>query len=681
MAATKPFLKSELVPLDSIHPGICTANVVQNYNIRVFTIFYIIFYIRLYFLRIQSVAKKLVISGILFFACCAGAFVFMVHSRSVDFSVLENYNPGQPSILLDDQGRQWGKFQLDRRKFVPLESIPQPLIDAFIATEDHAFYHHYGLSLKGILRSAFINIYYGKKVQGASTITQQLVRLLFFDAKKTFIRKVKEQLFALLVECQFTKDQILETYVNHVYFGHGIYGVQAASKRFWNKNVSDLSLGQAAVLAGMVRAPVYYSPIVSPLSAQRRRNTVLRLMQRRGFIDEEACVQAQKMSLHVVDIEVDVIAPHLKEMIRIYLEDVVGKQQLYSGGLIIQTTINYDIQKAAEKAFCDKVSLLKIQLSMSVDGGLVSISPATGEIKALVGGYDFKTSKFNRAIQAKRQMGSIFKPLVYAAALEQGASLIATEIDEPIEFRQGGQVWKPQNNTNQFIGISTLARALSYSNNMIAIKTLLKIGVDKPINLAKRCHINAIMHPYPSLALGSLDVTLIETVAAFNIFANNGVYVEPHYIRWVKDKLGVKILKSHALQERVIDCAISSQILKVLTVGINRLKSSIGQNWFGGDAAGKTGTTNDSRTCWFCGSTPDLTTGIYIGDDANKSLGQKIYGSKTSFPIWFNLHKEIKLPAKKFYYDPCLQEVFVNWKTGALSNDKNSSEVISLLIS
>ena len=631
-------------------------------------------------MSVQSVAKKLLIGGILFFACCAGAFVFIMHSRSVDFSILENYNPGQPSILLDDQGRQWGKFQLDRRKFVSLELMPQSLLNAFIATEDHAFYHHHGLSLRGIFRSLFINIYYGKKAQGASTITQQLVKLLFFDAKKTFKRKVKEQLFALLVEFQFTKDQILETYLNHVYFGHGIYGVQAASKRFWNKNVCDLNLDEAAVLAGMVRAPVHYSPISSPVAAQRRRNTVLRLMQRRGFIDETACLQAQDIQLVTCDTEVDVIAPHLKEMIRIYLEEIVGKQQLYSGGLIIQTTINYDIQKAAEKAFHDKVSALKVQLSRSVDGGLLSVSRATGEIKALVGGYDYQKSKYNRAIQAKRQMGSIFKPLVYAAALEQGISLITTEIDEPIEIKQGNQMWAPQNNTNQFIGISTLARALSYSNNMIAIKTLLKIGVDKPIDLARRCHITSVMHPYPSLALGTLDISLIEAVGAFNVFANNGVYVEPHYIRWVKDKLGVKIVKIDPIQERAMECAVSSQILKVLGVSIHRLKNSIGQSWFGGDAVGKTGTTNDSRTCWFCGSTPDLTTGIYIGEDANSSLGQKVYGSKTAFPIWFDLHKQIMLPPKKFYYDPCLQEILVNWRTGVLSHDKNNQEVVSLLI-
>lgn len=629
---------------------------------------------------LQSITKKLLIGGVLFLSCMAGSFVFFVHSRSVDFSVLENYNPGQPSILLDDQGRQWGKFQLDRRKFVSLELMPQSLLNAFLATEDHKFYEHHGLSIRGILRSLVVNVYHGKKVQGASTITQQLVRLLFFDAKKTFKRKVKEQLFSLLVEFQFTKDQILETYLNHVYFGHGIYGVQAAAKRFWNKSVQDLALDEAALLAGMVRSPIYYSPIASPVQASNRRNVVLRLMHKRGFIDEQAYLDAQQIQLQVSEPEIDTIAPHLKEMIRIYLEEVVGKQQLYSGGLIIQTTINYDIQKAAEKAFEEKVIALKKKISPTVDGGLLSITPSTGEIKALVGGFDFKQSKFNRVIQAKRQVGSIFKPLMYAAALEQGMSLIDTEIDEALEIRQGNQIWTPQNNTKKFIGVSTLARALSYSNNIIAVKTLLRIGIDKLINIVQRCHISSEIKPYPSIALGCFDATLIEAVAAFNIFVNNGIYTEPHYIRWVKDKLGAKIIKNNIVQERVIDCKYSSQVLKVLTIGIGRLKQTLGQNWFGGDAAGKTGTTNDCRTCWFCGSTPDLTTGIYIGSDGNQSMGVKIYGSRTAFPIWFDLHKQIKLPSKQFYYDPSLQEVMIDWKNGVPSQDKNNPEVLSLLL-
>jgi penicillin-binding protein 1A len=632
-------------------------------------------------LFLQSVAKKLFFVGILFLASCAGAFVFVIHSRCVDFSVLENYSPGQPSILLDDTGKEWGRFQLDRRKFVSLDTMPKSLINAFLATEDHKFYEHHGLSIRGIVRSAFVNVYHGKKVQGASTITQQLVRLLFFDAKKTFVRKVKEQIFALLVEFQFTKDQILETYLNHVYFGHGIYGVQAAAKRFWNKNVQDLALDEVAVLAAMVRSPTHYSPISYPENSQKRRNVVLRLMQRRGYIDELDCLQAQAIVLHVQHHEVDLIAPHLKETIRIFLEDYVGKQQLYCGGLIIQTTINYDIQKQAQKSFYDHITNLRNSYLPEVDGALISIAPATGEIKAIVGGYDFEKSKFNRAMQAKRQMGSIFKPFVYAAALEQGASLADVEIDEPIEMKQGGKIWAPQNNTNKFIGESTLARALSYSNNIIAIKTLLKVGIDKVIAMARRVHITANIPPYPSVALGCVDVTLDEAVGAFNVFANNGVYVQPHYVRWVKDKLGVKIYKMTEVKEQVMDSKISSQILKVLSLSMIRLKKSIGEQWFGGDAAGKTGTTNDSRTCWFCGSTPELTTGIYIGEDSNKSLGQKVYGARVAFPIWFALSKHVTKHHKQFYYDPTLREITIDAKTGYASHDKDNPELISLLIS
>lgn len=632
-------------------------------------------------MQLHKVVQSLCIVSFLSIAFLAGALIFLFSSRAIDFSVLENYNPAQPSILLDDQGREWSRFQLDRRKFVSLDQMPESLRNAFLATEDHNFYQHYGISLRGIFRSMLVNLYHGKKVQGASTITQQLVRLLFFDAKKTFKRKVKEQIFAVLVELQFTKEQILETYLNHVYFGHGIYGVQAASWRFWNKNVQDLTIDESAVLAGLVQSPTHYSPILSPKSAQKRRNIVLRLMQKRGFIDELLCQYMQALPLQIQEPEVAIIAPHLKEMIRIFLEDYVGKHQLYCGGLIIQTTMNYDIQKAAEKAFTEQVAVLKEKLSPLVDGGMISIAPTTGEIKALVGGYNFTESKFNRATQAKRQMGSIFKPFVYATALEHGACFIDTMVDEPIEIKQGKSVWSPQNNTRKFIGEMTLARALSYSNNTITIKTLLGVGVDKVIDMARRVHISGDLQPYPSLALGCVDETVEHVAGSFNVWVNNGVYVQPHYIRWVKDKLGVKIYKAHTIKEQVMDSKISGQVLKVLTLGIQRLKKTVGEQWVGGDAAGKTGTTNDCRTCWFCGSTPELTTVICIGQDNNQPLGEKVYGARTSFPIWFNFSKLVTKRSQYFYYDPSLQEVTVDGKTGRLCYDKNNPERITLLIS
>ena len=632
-------------------------------------------------MSVYRLANTIIVCAFLFATAGAGAFIFVLHNRSVDFSVLENYDPGQPSIVLDDQGKEWTRFQLDKRKFVSLSMMPQSLLDGFLATEDHNFYEHYGLSFRGIFRSIFVNMYHGKKVQGASTITQQLVRLLFFDAKKTFVRKVKEQLFSLLVEFQCTKDQILETYLNHVYFGHGIYGVQAAAQRFWNKDIAELSLDEGAVLAAMVRSPYHYSPISFPDHAQKRRNTVLRLMQRRGYINEQSCLDAQQVPLLIQSCEVDMIAPHLKEALRSFLEESFGKQQLYTGGLIIQTTINSQIQKIAQDSFTQHVKKLKDTLSEQVDGGLLTIARTTGEIKALVGGYDFTQSKWNRAFQAKRQMGSIFKPFVYATALEQGASFIDTEIDEPLEIQQGNQLWIPQNTNNKFLGSLTLAKALSTSNNIIVIKTLLKVGVEKVIDMAKRAHISTDLKPYPSLALGCVDATLDQAVGAFNIFANHGLYVQPHYIRWVKNRLGVKIYKASVIHDQVMDSKVSSQVLKVLGLGMHRLKNSIGGQWFGGDAAGKTGTTNDSRSSWFCGSTPEFTTAIYIGKDNNQSMGNKIYGARTALPIWFALHKQITKKSQHFYYDPSLQEVFVDGRTGLPCHNKSNSEMIALLIS
>ncbi|MGZ6251132.1 MAG: transglycosylase domain-containing protein [Candidatus Chromulinivorax sp.] len=629
---------------------------------------------------LQTITKKLFFIGILFFACITGAIFFMLANKCIDFSVLENYSPGKPSIVLDDTGKEWARFALDKRKFVSLDQMSVNIKHAFLATEDRMFYEHYGLSIRGIVRSLLVNLSRGKKVQGASTITQQLVRLLFFDAKKTFKRKIKEQLFALLVEFQFTKDQILETYLNHVYFGHGIYGVQAAAQRFWNKDAQDLSLDEAAVLAGLVRAPTYYSPINSPQNAQKRRNVVLRLMCNHGFIDEQSCKDAQLKPLKIENIEVDVIALHLKEMIRVFLEDIFGKQLLYTGGLTIQTTINIDVQKAAEKSFHDHIDLLRNNLSDQVDGALVTITPFTGEIKALVGGYDFAISQFNRVTQAKRQMGSIFKTFVYAAAIEQGASFIDVEVDEPFELRNGNQIWRPQNNTNEFYGQMTLARALSYSNNIITIKTLLRAGIDHVIDLARRVFITADIPAYPSIALGCVETNVLETIGAFNVFANSGVYVQPHYIRFVKDKLGVKIYKQTIVKKQAIESCVAGQVLKVLTLGIHRLRKTIADKWFGGDAAGKTGTTNDSRTCWFCGSTPDFTTAVFIGRDDNQPLGSKVYGSRVAFPIWFKFMKEVVHEKKYFYYDPKLQEVTVDSVTGAFCYDMRNPERISCLI-
>ena len=608
---------------------------------------------------IAQLAHQLCLLAILSASLLLGMLFFMFDYHWVDFSVLEQYHSGRPSIVLDDEGNEWTRFQLDRREPIRFNAMPTILIQAFIAAEDWEFFNHRGIALKGIARSMLVNLYHGRIVQGASTITQQLVKLLFFDSQKTFSRKIKEQLCALVVEHQFTKEQIMETYLNHVYFGCGIYGVQAASQRFWSKNAHELTLGQSALLAAIVRSPAHYCPLLCPLSAEKRRNVIL------GKIDQEARQDAQAQAIDIKVQDDQVCAPHLKETLRIQCEELVGKRLLYTGGLMIATTINQRMQQHAQKIFTAKCQGLRDEFKLNnLDGALIAIESKSGAIKALVGGVDFGLSKFNRALQARRQIGSVLKPVIFAAALQNGLRFTDTMLDEPIEIIQDNKPWRPRNFNRKFNGQVTLAYALSHSNNMVTIKTLLATGTEPIIDLAKKCRLSGPFHTYPSLALGTIDGTLKEVVGMFNVFASHGEYVEPHYLRWIKNQWGTKIIKNTPEQERVVPARISDQIAKVLGLGVLRVRNYFGKQWINAEAISKTGTTNDSRTCWFVGATPSLTTAVYIGCDDNRSMGNNIYPLRTALPIWLTFNRELDCQQKTFTFDPSLREIMINEKTG-----------------
>jgi penicillin-binding protein 1A len=624
-----------------------------------FTLFFLLFLISSFFLGVIS---------------------FFVHNHTIDFSSLQENIEAKPSVLIDVHGKQWGQFELEKRKYVSLEAMPEYLIQAFLATEDRDFFKHQGISFRGIFRSLIINLLYGRRVQGASTITQQLVRLKFLYSKKTFARKIKEQFYAILVEREWSKEQILEAYLNNVYFGYGIYGIQAAAQRFWGRDVSDITLEQAATLASVMKSPQMYSPIHNPKNALQRRNLILKMMHGIGMISQDQMKDGQAQPLGIIEFIHCIVAPHAQEMIRQILEPIVGKEQLYTGGLIIQTTIDIDIQKEAEQAFKNHVVHLHKKLQKKVDGGLVSIDTQTGAIRAMVGGCDFKKSKFNRAVQARRQMGSIFKIFVYSAALEHGLNLWDPQIDEPFEMEQNGSLWQPKNYNEMFLGQMTRAYALSHSNNIVTIKTLLQTGVEHVIDVAKRCHILSPMPAYPSLALGCVDVTPIQVAGSFNVFANQGVYVKPYIISWVKDLYGHKIYKNNVIKSQAISSKIAAQIAHVLSFAIERLKTLFPEEKsLGCQVFGKTGTNNDCRTCWFCASTPDLTTAIYIGCDDNKSLGKYVFGSRAAFPIWLKMHQNIAKNKTNFYYDPQLKSVYVNWINGVFYKKNDHPDVVCLL--
>lgn len=623
----------------------------------------------------MRVLKYICISLILAGTFAVGGLWFAFHNYEVDFAPLANYNPGHPSLVLDDQGKEWARFQLDRRDIIPLSAMPPHLINAFIAAEDWNFFNHSGISYKGIIRSTIINCMKGKIVQGASTITQQLVKLLFFDGSRTFKRKIKEQVFALLVERQFSKQQILEIYLNHVYFGCGIYGVEAASQRFWGKSASQISIDQAATLAGIVRNPARYCPLLYPVLSKKRRNIILSSMNKLAAITPEQYKAACETPMVINPVDTTVFAPHAKESLRLMLEDMFGKEMLYAGGLTIQTTLNRSMQEIAQKSFTEHMEIIKKTIGQEADGALITIDGKTGEIKAMVGGYNFARSKFNRALQAKRQMGSIFKPLVYALAMRNGASFADIEIDEPMDIPQNGSCWQPQNYNDRFDGPMTLAHALSHSNNIVTIKTLFKYGIDPLVSLAQQAGLSGVQYPYPSLALGCTDATVKEAVGMFNIFAQGGMYVQPHMIKWVKDRLGTKVYKEAHEQKRVLSCPVSGKVAKVLEFGISRLRDMFHESLIDCDVISKTGTTNEFKTCWFAGSTPEYTTVVYVGRDDNQSMGGGMYPVKTAFPIWLGLHSKIPGNTRTFTYDPSLTMISINRWTGKLSSENEPAAI------
>jgi len=584
---------------------------------------------------------------------CSGALIYIAHYPWIDISVLSQLHQTPPSVVLDDEGNKLYIFQRDQREYISLSTIPQHVQNAFIATEDRQFYTHIGLSWVGIVRSLVYNVYYGRKAQGASTITQQLVRLLFFDQQKTFSRKIKEQFLAIIVEQQYSKEQILELYLNTLYFGAGIRGINAAAQNIFGKHVSELSVEEGATLAGIVRSPARYCPLLHAERARKRRNLVLSLLHTTGHISNEEMYSLQKTPL--------ILAPsyhtntsHLKELIRRTLEEQFGRTALYTQGLVIKTTINQAMQETAEQIFHKHVTELRKVFDVPLDGSLVCLEITTGSIKALVGGYDYRQSQFNRATQSYRQLGSTLKPLIYAAALENGMHIQDVIKDEPWSSMDHGTLWQPSNVNHQFAGPITRAQALITSNNIVAIKTLLELGISRCITYIQRCGIRTSINPYPSLALGCIDVTTIETAGMFNVFANQGVYVPPHYISWVKDAAGKTLWTYRPEYVSVFSWNTCSTIISVLRHVVERWQNFLNLEPLSCEGIGKTGTTNDARTCRIAGSTPSWTTVICLGADDNQPLAG-MYSTRSALPLWHAFNNAIAQPKSRFSYAPTTQ--------------------------
>jgi penicillin-binding protein 1A len=612
-----------------------------------------------------------------------GCGFYLFEKDWIDCSKLICETPSNPSVVLDCNGDELCRFALDKREQVSFGQMPKVLVEAFVAAEDHQFFKHSGVSIRGMLRAFFKNLYHMRYVQGAGTITQQLVRCMFLSNKRTLWRKLKEIFLAIQFERQFTKEQILSMYVNNVYYGRGIYGVEAASQRFWGKPAKEVNYTEAALLAAVAKSARYYSPLNAPEPAQRRRNVILYSMKKMGFLSPEEYEKGREAEMGVRDrVRGNGILLYIQETIRQWAEGIWGRELLYKGGLRIQSTIHARYQSNAETLFKKKIEELRGRMSDQVNGGMLAIEPSTGKIRVCIGGYDFRQSQFNRAFQAVRQIGSSFKPIVYTAALQQGIAFDSIEVDEPMEIDTGGnRLWKPRNWTHRFDGEMTLARALSCSNNIITIKTFLKVGAKPVLGLAKLFGYHRGLYPYPSLALGITEATVEENVAAFNVFANNGFYIKPHMVESVKNQWGERIWEYEDEPRRqVLDPRTNSQMVNLLSLRLKVLHRQLGKvYWPKEDLIGKTGSTNDAITTWYVGATPELTTGIYIGRDDSRPMGKRVFGMQTTFPVWFDFVKKLKGKKKHFYIDPRLKETTIDWWTGERSSDEDDINIITLL--
>ncbi len=696
-----------------------------------------------------------------------------------DISAIDTYKPSLSTELYTIDNQKFAEFAAEKRILVTFSDIPDYLIKALVSVEDARFYKHNGLDWQGITRAFWENVRARSYVQGASTITQQLARALFLHPQKTLRRKAQEALIALQIEKRYPKEEIITLYLNQVYLGRGAYGVEAASRTYFDKSVSELNLSECVLIAGLPRAPSLYNPYRRPELVESRRQHVLKRMLDEHYITEEqfneSAENPPKFREQVVKYN---LAPYFAEYIRRILENNFGSTRLYRDGLQVYTTLDLKSQRTARESLIagleetdkrqgfrpieqtndlplrfsrikegaplekgqkilatisgiqedriqvqaadkqgwikprqmawakikklderftigDKVLVRVIEIPEEneldyqfaldqyprVQGAIVSLDPHTGYIKALVGGYDFTTSKFNRAVQAKRQPGSAFKPFIYAAALSKGFTPADILLDTAIIYQDKGKEkeWKPVNYHEKFVGRTTLRDALEHSRNVVTIKLLQEIGVKPAIKTAHTLGIKSTLAADLSLALGSSSLSLLELTSAYGVFAAGGLKAPPLAIRYITDSDGNyaadnkgKIWGENAPEgKQALDARVSYLMAKMLQGvvehGTGKRAKSIGR-----PLAGKTGTTNNYIDAWFIGFSPNIATGVWVGMDEPRPIGRMETGAKAALPVWVNFMKQSlhNTPLEDFRAPEGIVEVSIDSDSGMLATNE-----------
>ena len=546
------------------------------------------------------------------------------------------------SVFYDRKGRPAFTIFKEQRIEVPIDKMSPNLRKAVLAIEDQRFYEHQGVDLIRIAGAAIANFREGNRAQGASTITQQLARLSFLTMEKTYSRKLQEAVLAALIENEYSKEQILELYLNKVYFGAGLYGAEAAARGYFGKHASELTVAEGAMLAGLVKAPSNYAPTVNMERAISRRGTVLQAMLDSGAIDRDTFETARHTKVVLTDSlrKEEPYGRFFKEHVRRELISRFGEARVYEGGLRVYTTIDLEMQRAADaevqrvlKELDGRRSARARANPATLQAALVALDPRDGEVRALIGGRDFFQSNFNRAIYAKRQPGSAFKPFVYAAALEAGytpASIISG-LDEPVYTVQGA--WIPEDDHSSASAM-TMRSALKTSSNRAAVRMLEDLGVRKAVAYAERIGVGT-MPGVPSLALGAGEVTLESLTSAYSVFASAGVRRPPTYIKRVEDLEGQVLYTAPYEVSQVISEQNAFLMTHMLADVVNHGTAyPARQLGFKLPAAGKTGTTNDYRDAWFVGYTPRLVTGVWVGFDQPQTILSRGYAATVAVPLW-----------------------------------------------
>lgn len=574
-----------------------------------------------------------------------GLFIFLTIDIP-DISSLSNYTPSLTTTILDKEGRILDRVFKENRYLVTIDKLPELLPKAFIAAEDARFFEHRGVDFLSILRAFIANVRKGGMVQGGSTITQQVTRSLLLSPEKTYSRKIKEAILAYRIDANLSKDQILYLYLNQIYLGEGAYGVEAGALTYFGKHVLELGLAEIAMLAGLPQAPSRYSPLKHYDSAKKRQAYVLNRMADEGFISPAEAQQAyDKILLWAPVLKSSPDYEYFLQYIHQHVRKKYGEELLFSGGLTIFTTLDPTMQDAAVFAVQKGVEELVKRHKKDINpepaqAALLCMEVTTGAVRAMAGGTSFSKSQFNRALQARRQPGSAFKPIIYATALERGISPMAIIMDEPIALPSGvpGEMWIPQNYDGKFKGPTPLRTALIQSRNIVTIKLLQQVGIDRVVKMAKRLGIRSHLFTNLSLALGSSEVSLLELTAAYGAMANQGNYVEPLFITKIVDRTGKVIEENRPELRPAIDSRTAYQMTSILQ---DVIQEGTGKGARGLDlpAAGKTGTTDKNMDAWFIGYTPMIATGVWVGYDKKESLGKDETGGKAAVPIWLDFMK------------------------------------------